>query len=116
MADYARIALLQSIADNLEAEVDEEDTDYAELRILRAIVTAEGGTPTPVAGTFERISLLNDWATAVEAETAATDDYPDVEALRVIGDAYSATVDEESTDYEQIRILTAIATATEPEE
>ena len=109
----AHIALLQTIATNLEAEV-EAGSDYHELRLLRAIVTAEGGTPTPVAGTYERITLLNDWATAKSADEPETDDYSEVERLRVIAAAYTAE-DAGGTNYEVVRLLTAIGVATEPE-
>lgn len=109
----AHIALLQTIATNLDAEV-EAGSDYDELRLLRAIVTAESGTPMTVTGTYERITLLNDWATAKSAEAPATADYPEVERYRVIAAAYTAE-DAGGTNYEVVRLLTAIGVATEPE-
>jgi hypothetical protein len=112
MADYDRITHLTAILENLSGTIA-EGTDYDELRLLSGIVTAAGGTPTPVAGTYARITLLNDWATAVGAAAAATDDYAEVERLRVIADDYTAE-DAGGTDYEPIRLLSAIATATTP--
>ena len=109
----AHNALLQTIATNLDAEV-EAGSDYDELRILRAIVTAESGTPTPVAGTYERITLLNDWATAKSADPPGEDDYAEIEQLRAIAAAYTAE-DAGGSNYEVVRLLTAIGVATEPE-
>lgn len=110
MADYDKIALLQGICDNLTGTIG-AGTDYAELRLLRGIVTAAGGTPTPVAGTYERVTLLNDWITAIGASAPATTDYAEVERYRVIAADYSAT-DAGGSDYEVIRLLTAIEAAT----
>jgi hypothetical protein len=112
MADYPRITHLTTILTNLDGEIA-AGSDYPELRLLSGIVTAAGGTPTAVAGTYTRISLLNDWATAVGAAAPATVDYSEVERLRVIADDYSAE-DAGGTDYEPIRLLAAIAEATTP--
>ena len=110
MADYDKIALLQSICTAIGGTIG-AGTDYAEIRLLRGIVTAAGGTPTPVAGTYERISLLNDWRTAIGASAPATADYAEVERYRVIAADYAAT-DAGGSNYEVIRLLTAIDVAT----
>lgn len=110
MADYDKIALLQAICTNLTGTIG-AGTDYPEIRLLRGIVTAAGGTPTPVAGTHERVTLLNDWATAIAAGAPATADYDEVERYRVIAADYGA-VDGGGSNHEIIRLLTAIEVAT----
>lgn len=110
MADYERSTLLTTICTNLSGTVL-AGTAYQDVRALRGIVTAAGGTPTPVAGTYEQISLLDDWITAIGASAPATADYSWIERLRVIATKYAATV-LAGSDREDIRTLRAIAAAT----
>lgn len=111
MAEYEKVALLRAICANLTGTPG-AGTAYDEIKILRGIVTAAGGTPsTPAAGAYERITLLDDWVTAVGASAPATVSYPEVERYRVIAADYGAT-DAGGTNYEVIRLLTAIEAAT----